>query len=195
MKLRAIIVLSLLWTSLQLNAQWTSEYKAGLNAGYEWNIFLNPSMIEGEEQDLFRNDLWLNAAYQGAFVQANFKKITPAGRWKLGAYVSGANYNSEINANRHAFRLNASYRTKYADRKYFEVAPELYRTKRAGINDQDAILATPFSYLKFTLPAKLDFYLRNKTWLKTTGGYIYKKFDDTNSRSVKYHAGFVGSSL
>lgn len=182
-------------TSFQVNAQWENKFRAGLNGGYEWNIFLNPSTISGEEEMLFREDLWVNAPYQGGFFSADLNRKSSQGRWKIGAYLSGANYNSRINANRHSFRLNASYRTKYADRKYFEIAPEIYRINRVGVNDSDAILSTPFSYLKLTIPVSFDFYLRNKIWLKTTGGYLYKGYDRTNDRQLFYHAGFAGASL
>lgn len=194
---RRIITISILLalTSLQLNAQWKRQFRAGLNGGYEWNIFLNPSVIQGGEETLFRNDLWVSAPYQGGFLSADFNRDLGKSRWKIGTYISGANYNSRINANRHSLRLNVSYRTKYADRKYFEIAPEVYRIKRVGINDQDAILATPFSYFRFTLPVKFDFYLRNKVWLKTTTGYLYRSYDRTNDRQLNYHAGFIGASL
>lgn len=189
------IAILLVLTSFQVNAQWVRKFKAGLNAGYEWNIFLNPSIISGEEETLFRNDLWINAPYQGGFLSADFNKDMGKSRWKIGTYLSGANYNSRINANRHSFRLNVSYRTKYAARKYFEIAPEVYRVKRVGINDQDAILSTPFSYFRLTLPVKFDFYLRDKVWLKTTAGYLYRSYDRTNDRQLSYHAGFMGGSL
>ncbi len=196
MRRRTIAIAILLaLTSIQLNAQWERQFRAGLNAGHEWNIFLNPSVIRGAEETLFRNDLWVNAPYQGGFVSADFNRDLGKSRWKIGTYLSGANYNSRINANRHSFRLNISYRVKYASRKYFEVAPELYRIKRVGINDQDAILSTPFSYFRFTLPVKFDFYLKNKTWLKTTSGYLYRSYDRTNARQLSYHAGFIEAGL
>lgn len=189
------IALLIVLTSLQAEAQWERKFKAGLNGGYEWNIFLNPSIVSGDEEMLFRNDLWVNAPYQGGFLSADFNKDLGKSRWKIGTYLSGANYNSRINANRHSFRLNVSYRTKYAARKYFEIAPSVYRVKRVGINDQDAILSTPFSYLRLTLPVKFDFYLKNKVWLKTTTGYLYRSYDRTNDRQLAYHAGFIGASL
>lgn len=191
----AAIATLLVLTSLQVNAQWKRQFNVGVNGGYEWNVFLNPSTVSGEEETLFRDDLWINAPYQGGFLSADFSRDTDKGRWKLGTYVSAANYNSRINANRHSFKLDASYRTRYAERKYFEVAPEIYRINRVGVNDQDAILSTPFSYLKLTLPVKFDFYLRKKVWLKTTAGYLYRSYDRTNDKQLFYHAGFVGASL
>ncbi len=189
------IAILLVLTSLQVEAQWERKFKAGLNGGYEWNIFLNPAIVSGEEETLFRDELWVSAPYQGGFLSADFHKDLGKSRWKIGTYLSGANYNSRINANRHSFRLNLSYRTKYAARKYFEIAPTIYRVKRVGVNDQDAILSTPFSYLRLTLPVKFDFYLKNKVWLKTTTGYLYRSYDRTNDRQLAYHAGFIGASL
>lgn len=192
-KLSLILLLSL--TSLTVNAQWTGKYKAGLNGGHEWNIFLNPITVQNGEDILRRNDLWVNAYYAGAFVNADFKKNIKDGRLKWGTAISGASYNSTVNANRHSFRLYGSYRKKYAPRKYFEFAPEFYRIKRQGINDNDAILTTPFSYTRITLPFKFDFYKGNRVWLKTRAGYTFKAYDKLNNKTISYHAGFVGASL
>jgi len=194
------LIVALLLTSLTATAQWTGKYKAGLEGGYEWNIFLNPTVVQTGEDILRRNDLWINAYYAGAFVSADFKKEIKNGRMKWGTHLSGANYTSTANANRHSFRLYGSYRKKYAPRKYFEFAPELYRIKRAGVNDNDAILTTPFSYTRFTLPFKLDFYKGNRAWVKTRAGYTYKAYDkipfeEINNKSIRYHAGFVGVSV
>ena len=151
--------------------------------------------MQNGEDILRRNDLWVNAYYSGAFVNADFKKNIKDGRLKWGTALSGAVYNSTVNANRHTLRLYGSYRKKYAPRKYFEFAPEFYRIKRAGINDNDAILTTPFSYTRLTLPFKLDFYRGNRSWLKTRAGYTYKVYDQFNNKNISYHAGFFGASL
>ena len=188
-KLTLIILLCL--TSSKLMSQWDTELKTGLHTGYEWNIFLNPPTVIDGDQVLRRADLWQNAFYEEGFISANMKRKTANGRWKLGTYFSAANYHSRVDANRHALRFDLSYRTKYAAKKYFEIAPQLYRIKRQGINDQDAVLTTPFSYMKFTLPVKFDFYLGDRKWLKTTGGYFYKAFDRFNNRNIAYHAVFL----
>ncbi len=182
-------------TSLSASAQWTGKYKAGMNGGHEWNIFLNPPSVQTEDATLRRNDLWINGYFSEFFVNADFKKNTKDGRLKWGTALSGAVYSSTINANRHSYKLYGSYRKKYAPRKYFEFAPEFLRTKRQGVNDNDAVLATPFSYTRFTLPFKLDFYRGNLSWLKTAFGYRYKAYDQTNTGSISYHAGFAGLDL
>ena len=152
---------------------------------------MNPPTIVSDGELLRRADLWTNAFYEEGFLSATMKRKTATGRWKLGSYFSAANYHSRVNANRHAFRFDLSYRTKYADKKYFEIAPQLYRIKRQGVNDQDAILTVPFSYVKFTLPVKFDFYLGDRKWLKTTSGYFYKSFDRFNNRQIAYHTAFL----
>lgn len=192
-KLSLILILSLI--SLAAQAQWTGKYKAGLEGGYEWNIFLNPTSVQTDSDLLRRNDLWINASYAGAFFSADFRKDIKNGRLKWGARFSGANYNATVNANRHTIRWYGSYRKKYAPRKYFEFAPEFYRVQRQGVNDNDAILTTPFSYTRITLPFKLDYYRGNRVWLKTTAGYTFKAYDQFRNRSISYHAGFVGASL
>ena len=46
------------------------------------------------------------------------------------------------------------------------------------------------------LPLSFDFYLKQKTWLKTDVGYRYKVYDENNlGEQVSYHALFFSAAL
>ena len=194
MKKIITLILSLVMTS-PLLGQWEKSQKLGLKTGYEWNVFLNPSTLERNGDLLNRSELWDNATYQSIFLNNTFKKEFTSGRLRLDFDLSGGLYQTNLKANRYSFEIGASYRTKYSKRKYFEFAPNLTRVKRDGINQADAILSTPFSYLQMVVPVHFDFYLGNKAWLKTEAGYIYKIYDRQNGEKLFYHAPFAGASL
>ena len=190
------IILSLIAISTQLNAQWKTDFTAGLKGGYEWNVFLNPTTAVVDGDLLLREDLWTSGFYQTAFLNGKFKKDEGHRRWKMGFKLSGSNYMTELNANRFTLGLDASYRVKFAKRKYFEVAPDFLRISQNGVSLDDAILRTPFSYTQLLIPVKLDFYLGNKAWLKTEVGYKYKNYDRQNpEEQLYYHAPFFGFRL
>lgn len=189
------IILTLILISSSAKAQWERRFQAGVAAGYEWNIFLNPTTLLKNGVEMDRSQLWENALYERLFMSASFTRELENSRFKLNASLAGGNYHSRLNANRYSFSVKASYRTKYARKKYFELAPEVARIKQDGVNEADAVLRTPFSYVRFTLPLKFDFYLGNKVWFKTTTGYIFKNYDRDNGEQLYYHAGFAEVSL
>ncbi len=192
---KLIVLILLLITSSSAFAQWESNQKVGISGGYEWNVFLNPQTLQRDGSFLGRNDLWDNATYQSVFLINSFKKELQNGRLKFDLNISGGLYQTSMKANRYAYKIGASYRTKYASKKYFEIAPVLTRVKREGVNQADAILRTPFSYTQLLIPIHFDFYLGNKAWLKTESGYLYKTYDRQPGEALFYHAPFTNLSL
>ncbi len=192
-KLTTLILLILI--SSPTIAQWERSSKVGITGGYEWNVFLNPQTLERNGEFLNRSNLWDNATYQSLFMNNSFKREFANSRIRLDANISGGLYQTNMKANRYSYELGASYRTKYAKRKYFEFAPTLTRIKRDGVNEADAILRTPFSYTQLLIPIHLDFYLGNKAWLKTESGYLYKNYDRQPGQELFYHAPFTNVSI
>ena len=178
-----------------LVAQVTSSHKLKLGIGHEWNAFLSPSTQLENEELLSRSELWDNGTFQALSVHNTFKQEARNHRFKLKADGSLGIFQTEQNSNRYTFRLGASYRVKYAPRKYFEFAPELFRKKREGLNVDNAVLATPFSYLTIRMPIGLDFYLGNKAWIKAQTGYLYKEYDKPAGEKLFYHAPYFETTL
>ena len=194
MKKLIILILTLVITSPVI-AQWQFNHKAGIAGGYEWNVFLNPQILQLDGDLLERNDLWDNATYQSIFLNNSFKKEFENGRLKFDVNMSGGLYQTTMKANRYAYKVGTSYRTKYASKKYFEIAPVFSRVKRDGLNESDAILRTPFSYTQLLIPIHFDFYLGDKAWLKTESGYLNKRYDRQPGEELFYHAPFTNVSL
>ncbi len=190
MKLPSItLVLSL--SILDVFGQTTQNTTIDLSAGHEQNVFLNPDLLETDDEVLDRTDLWDNGTYQALSLRHVWKTKQANHTWKLGGGGGLGLYQTEMNANRYALHLEGSFRTKYGPRKYLEVAPTVSRKKRSGVNVSDAVLQTPFSYLLAEIPIHADFYLGSKSWLKTEVGYRYKNYDQTAGERLYYHAPFL----
>ncbi|MEM7297055.1 MAG: hypothetical protein AAF391_02185 [Bacteroidota bacterium] len=171
--------------------QVTHTHKLSLGIGNEWNAFLSPSTFVEDDEVRRHSDLWDNGTFQSVSLKNSIKN--EGSRYKLKVKVNGSLgvFQTEQNSNRYTYRLGLSYRLKYASKKYFEFAPELFRKKREGLNTDNAVLATPFSYLVFKMPIGFDFYLGNKSWLKTQAGYLYKNYDKTQGEKLYYQAPFL----
>lgn len=182
-------------TSL-VQAQWSKNYSLDLKGGYEYNIYKTPYSLDGEDDFLIGNDLITSGFYEGIAFRGQFQNKFENGRLKINFRGSANNFHTEENANLFNFGLSASYRTKFATRKYFEFAPGFYRKQRAGIDQSDDILRTTLSYAQILMPFSFDFYLKNKVWLKTDLGYRFKSYDENDlGEKVSYHAFFSGASL
>ncbi|MEO1054931.1 MAG: hypothetical protein AAFX87_30130, partial [Bacteroidota bacterium] len=188
-KLLAFVLLFVI--SQAAMAQWQISHKIGFGAGHEWNVFLNPRTAVNDGETLTNEELWDNGTFQSVFFNNSFRYDTGRHRLKFKVNTSAGLYQTEESANRYAYDLGFSYRVKYAKRKYFEFAPELNRRRRQGINEADAVLRTPFSYTILTIPVHFDFYLSNKTWLKTQAGYLSKNYDRENGEELLYRAPFL----
>ncbi|HAA21060.1 MAG TPA: hypothetical protein DCP28_20725 [Cytophagales bacterium] len=186
--MKKLLAIALILCPTLLMAQWEHKHTVGVSAGYEINVFLNPSSLERDGEVQGPDELWDNGTFQALQYRLQLERQLSAGRLKVAGGASGSLYQTEMNANRYAYDLSASYRVKYADRKYLEVAPQVDRIKRAGINLADAVIRTPFSYQRVLVPLHLDFYLGNRVWLKTQVGYLYKNYDRENGESLHYSA-------
>lgn len=175
--------------------QITHTHKIALGSGNEWNAFLSPGTLVEDEEISSREELWDNGTYQSLSFKNSLKIEGEKYRLKFKVNGSLGIYQTEQNSNRFTYRLGASYRLKYAPKKYFEFAPELFRKRREGINADNAVLTTPFSYTLFQAPVGLDFYLGNKAWLKTKTGYLYKNYDKTHGEELYYQAPFFEASI
>ena len=173
----------------------SSSHKLEIGLGNEWNAFLSPSMLMEDEELLNQSSLWDNGTFQRVALRNSWKKEGGKYKLKLKANGSLGLFQTEQNSNRYSYRIGTSYRLKYASKKYFELAPEVYRKRREGINSDNAVLATPFSFTLIEAPVGFDFYLGNKSWLKTQIGYMYKNYDKSNDEMLRYHAPFLEASI
>ncbi len=179
-----------------VHAQWTKNVTLGVRGGYEYNIFKTPYSLDEEDDFLIGSDLITSGFYEGLSFNGQFQNKFENGRFKINFRGSANNFHTEENTNLYDFGLSSSYRVKYGTRKYFEVAPGFYRKQRAGQDLSDDILRTTLSYTQLILPLSFDFYLKDKTWLKTDLGYRFKSYDENDiGEKVSYHAFFSGVSL
>jgi len=193
---RIIFTLCLCLAINSLEAQWSKNFTFGLKGGYEYNIYKTPYTLDSDDDFLIGSDLITSGFFEGISFRGQFQNKFENGRLKLNFRGSANNFHTEENANLYDFGLSASYRVKYASRKYFEFAPEFYRKQRAGIDLSDDILRTTLSYTQLMLPLSFDFYLKDKVWLKTDIGYRFKAYDENDrGEKVSYHALFSGASL
>lgn len=193
--MKLLTVLLLLLNPIALVAQISSSGHVSGQLGYETNVFLNPAILEQDEEVLERADLWDNGTFQGLSLHHTLKARYGDHKLKLITNGSIARYQTELDANRYTYDLGFSYRSKFAPKKYIEFSPLLNRVNREGINLANAVIRTPFSFTMLTVPLHLDFYLGQKTWLKTEGGYRYKRYDRSNGESLHYTAPFLNMQL
>ncbi len=173
----------------------SKSHQISIGGGHEWNPFLMPNTLltDGELQD--KEELWDNGTFQALSFNNSFRWEKDKHKFKLKINGSLGIFQTEQNANRHTYTLGASYRVKYAPKKYFEFAPEYFRKKREGINGDQALLATPFSFQQFRAPLSFDFYLGDGAWIKSEIGYLIKSYDRPSEELLRYQAPFLGLSL
>ncbi len=168
--------------------------KTGAYQGYEWNIFRNPETLIQSEDTLGRSDLWSNSNYNELFVNTDFFKRWGSKRLKLSGDVRANVYHQQNSAQKEFYRLYASYRTKYATRKFFEISPSFSRKTQAPIDQSDLIFRSRFSYSQVLAPLHFDFYLKKQRWLRFETSYRYKSYDATSNDKTHYH-GFEAQAL
>ena len=193
--MRRILTLLLIQFALIGYGQVSHSHKLRIGLGNEWNAFLSPSRLEVDDELLTKSELWDNGTYQTLALKNSLKTEGEKHRLKLKMSGSLGLYQTNQDANRYTYRLGVSYRLKYASRKYFEVAPEIFRKKRDGVNADNAVLTTPFSYTLVKAPVGFDFYLGNKAWLKTQIGYLYKNYDKSDGEKLFYKAPYFDTSI
>lgn len=171
------------------------DLSVNLAEGYQVNIFNNPDRYEKKDISLTTDSLYANSLYTD--ITANFKYRK---KWKretlsVKGYVGGAYYNTASEAHKYKYKLEVSYRTRYADGRYLEVAPQMARIRKNGLDQTETILRTPYSYQKFVLPFNFDFYLGNKAWLKIQPAYLFKKYDTHAPEKLYYHSWYVNAEF
>lgn len=171
------------------------SHQISVGGGQEWNAFLMPKLLlsEGERQD--KQDLWDNGTFQSISLNNSFRWEKDQHKFKLKLQGSLGIFQTEENANRHSYTVGVSYRAKYASRRFFEFAPAYFRKKRQGINGDQALLATPFSFQQFKAPLSFDFYLGDGIWVKSEVGYLIKSYDRPSEQTLRYQAPFLGLSI
>lgn len=184
MKSLTLISLLILLFSMNIAAQFSLE--AMVNQGYEWNIFRNPQMVQSTSETLSRDQLWQNSIYNHFDLRSDYELDGENGRLKLSADLSINRFHQETMAHQNDYRFVASYRTKYAPRKYAEFAPSLNRKQQDGFDPSDILFSNRLSFYQFDAPVHLDFYLGNKAWLKFETSYRYKIYDQVDDSETKY---------
>lgn len=181
-----LTLLLLCMMSATLSAQTTLKLQT--MGGYEWNVFQSPtSYTNSEGVTMNRDQLWVSAPFTSVGLSAGWKRDLGKGKLKLNGGFSKALYFSSTSADQLKYDFGASYRIKYAKKKFFEFAPEFARVERQGTDQSDNILRTPFSYKHAIAPLHFDFYLGDKKWLKTKVAYHYKFYDRTDGGQLFYH--------
>ncbi|RNC83629.1 MAG: hypothetical protein ED557_07535 [Balneola sp.] len=168
--------------------------KTGVYQGYEWNIFRNPETLIQSEDTLGRSDLWSNSNYNELFANTDFLKRWGSTRLKLSGDLRANVYHQQNSAQKEFYRVYASFRTKYASRKYFEFSPSFSRKTQAPIDQSDLIFRSRFSYSQVLAPLHFDFYLKKQRWLRFEASYRYKSYDATDNDKTHYH-GFEVQAL
>ncbi|MEO1022358.1 MAG: hypothetical protein AAFW89_07415 [Bacteroidota bacterium] len=164
---------------------------ASVKEGYAQNLFRNPDNLVENSDTLSRSALWQNSVYNRIALSGDYTKKWNSGRLKITANWGTNRYHQQPHAHRVTYRARASFRSKYARRKYIEFAPELSRQQQDGIDQNDLIFSTRLSFHQLETPLHLDFYLGNKAWLKTETKYRYKAFDAFNGQQTHYHAWYT----
>ena len=162
--------------------------KTGAYQGYEWNIFRNPESLIQQSDTLGRNQLWSNSSYNELFINTDYIKKWGNSRIKLSGDISGNIYHQQNSAQREFYKATASFRTKYASRKYFEFSPSFSRRKQPNIGQSDVIFRSRFSYYQVATPLNFDFYLKKQRWLKLETSYRYKAYDANGGEQTDYHS-------
>ncbi len=196
MKISLIIIMAILIaTPLIGQVSMLRVHQISVGGGQEWNAFLRPNNLIEEGEAIERQDLWDNGTFQSLSLTNSLRCVKDQHKFKLNLNGSLGIFQTEDNANRHSYTLGASYRVKYATKKYFEFAPEYFRKKRQGLNEDQGVLATPFSYTQFRAPLSFDFYLGDGAWVKTELGYLIKSYDRPSDEILRYRAPFFGFSV
>jgi len=190
MKKQSIIFILILFP-LALLAQFKGT--VNINSGYESNIFKNPDSYFRDNNLLGKDSLYTNSFYSEIGTNMSYIKKWKENSFKVKGYGGAAYYYTAVNAHKYKYKLEASYRTRYDEGKYFELAPEIFRIRKNGIDQTETILRTPYSYSKFVFPFNFDFYLGNKAWLKVQPAYLYKKYDTHAPEKLYYHSWYINA--
>ncbi|MDW3190992.1 MAG: hypothetical protein R8G66_01470 [Cytophagales bacterium] len=190
-----LILALLISTPIIAQINHSHSHQVALGGGQEWNAFLRPSTFSQDGEFLNKEELWDHGTFQSLSFNNSFRWEKDQHRFKLKLNGSLGIFQTEENANRHSYTIGGSYRVKYAPKKYFEFSPEYLRKKREGINGDQAILATPFSFQQFRAPVSFDFYLGEGAWVKTEVGYLIKSYDRPDEQVLRYQAPFLGVAL
>ncbi len=172
-------------------AQWQYNGSLDVANGFERNIFRNPETLIVPGDTLGRPDLWQNGMYQTLQSDNSIKRELKKGMLRLTANGGVGVYHTDVPANRYHYHLGASYRIRYSDGRFAEIAPSFDRVKRQGIDITDIELRTPFSYHKAALPVHLDFYKGRRVWIRTEGGVVGKLYDRELNERLQYVAPYL----
>ena len=186
--MKRLLTITITLLAFAAKGQVTHNHTLKIGVGNEWNAFLSPSSLLEDDELFTQSQLWDNGTYQFISLKNGFKVEGDKFRLKLKANGSLGVYQTAQNSNRYTYRMGVSYRLKYMSKKYLELAPEVFRKRREGVNADNAVLTTPFSYTLIKAPLGLDFYLGNKAWLKTQLGYLYKNYDKSGGEKLYYQA-------
>lgn len=194
---KSLTLILALFISAPILAQFdhSRSHQISLGGGQEWNAFLRPNVFLQDGEILNKEELWDNGTFQSLSINNSFKWEKDQHKFKLKLNGFLGIFQTGENANRHSYTLGVAYRVKYASKKFFEFAPEYFRKKREGINEDQAILATPFSFQQFRAPVTFDFYLGEGAWVKSEAGYLIKSYDRPDEQVLRYQAPFFGVSL
>lgn len=195
MKTPIITTLCFLMVCLSYGQKFNRSHQLSVGAGHETNAFLRPNSLLEDDELLERPDLWDNGTYQSVALSNGLKWQKGPHKFKLKLNGTLGIYQTEENSNRYSITAGFAYRVKYGSKKYFEFAPEYYLKKRRGINGDQAVLATPFSFQQVRVPVSFDFYLGDMAWLKSEAGYFFKGYDQPNAQVLQYRAPFLQVSF
>lgn len=185
MRLLTVCLIAILALPASVAAQLKIE--AGINQGYEWNIFKNPERIVENSDTLGRNRLWQNSSFNELAADINYNKEWGNSRLRLKTDLSTNLYHQETQAHKYSYSLNASYRSNFADRKYIELSPKYSRKQQDGIEQTDPVFSSRLSYHQIRIPIEVDFYLGNLAWLRFETRYRHRSYDQRNRKKTSYN--------
>lgn len=163
------------------------DFSASTLSGYESNINKSPNSLEVDNELLGKEDLHINSAYQDLILRLKYSKEW--GKNSFTAYLTPEirYYFSETEANQTI--VNTRFLYKYDIKKNFRWENSFrYKVKdREGQDLDENELSLPFGYklVDFCSGLRFRMYKENRTFVKLNIGS--KKFDNTNTRAVKYN--------
>ena len=152
LKISFILVLVL---PAMAHAQW--EIDAGINQGYEWNIFKNPNLVVENSDTLSRNRLWQNSTFNEFTADIQYEYDWKNSRIRVETDLSTNLYYHATEAHQYSYDLAASYRSNFADGKYLELNPEYSSKRQDGVEATDPVFSSRLSYREVKLPLEIYF--------------------------------------
>ncbi|MEM1002760.1 MAG: hypothetical protein AAGH46_08930 [Bacteroidota bacterium] len=176
---------------LTISKTFSQTWKAnlGTESGYEYNILKNPRTLEFEEVLLDKSVLWNNSFYQDIDGYISYTRSFSLNKLRWNASSNNRLYSEFWDFNSYKFTTSLNYQFKPSKVNYFrwESDIEFQVREQDIINNEEAFLRTPLSYRRLIALTGVHFRIVKQNRTKIVLDYIFKDFDPTRTRDIKYH--------